>query len=101
MVTVVLDEKTGNFQVLSENNVVGEIVLMDRRHVVHVEIENEHRGSGLGPRALREAIHTLQNQLNNGNIRVSTPIDDSLEYVLKDEGFQSPPHVEKALIYRL
>lgn len=86
MVEIKRNQK-GNFDVLCENTEVGKIEMMNETDIAYVEIFEEHRGNGYGPKSLREVVdYLLENE--NKSIRLSTPVDESLESVLLEYSFR-------------
>jgi predicted GNAT family N-acyltransferase len=83
--TEVKKNENKNFNILTNGQVIGHIRLVNRTDISYVKIDEDYTGNGHGPRALREAIRKLKQY--NEKIHVSTPVDDSLEHVLKSEGF--------------
>ena len=79
--------KDQNFDVMVNGSDVGTVSMHDEFDIAYVEVDEEHRGNGYGPKAVRQVVETVTDETNR-SIRVSTPVDDSIRWILREIGFQ-------------
>lgn len=85
MVHVVLNSD-GNYDICVDDTVVGEVTVMSETDIAYVEVDEEHRGNGYGSYAIGEVVESIRDE--HGMVRLSTPVNDSLRWVIREYGFR-------------
>lgn len=84
-----LKKQDGSFAIIVEGTKIGEIELYNGKDISYIEIYDSDQGNGYGPKALNLAIKRIKGQIDeHQQIRVSTPVHESLVGVLLNNNFE-------------